>query len=617
MIKKLLKRFISIFFICIIFGCNAFAETTAVDENKCNTTVENNISEEIEDKKPVYRLPEEVFVFPKEDIFHKEYIFITAIDPKLGDEGVSSSYPGYRGANQLIVYTPDFALRTGTNEFGAEVVVVGNTVMKQSGADSIIPRNGFVISGHGSAKTWINKNIRIGSKIYIDLENMTLISITTPSTYVFEVEEKLKEVLQVIKYYDMMNSCYDARKSLNYIAKANDLLKKSEKKYEKVQVYSYQAKKYTDFALQNALPYVDTELKGIWLRPTQHSPKEIEKVVQMLKEKGINNIFLETFYHGTTIYPSDVLKQYGVDYQRGEFIGFDPLQVWIEECHKRNIKVHIWFETFYIGNTPPRSSAHHILSVYPEWANKTKAMADSSEISVSASEHNGYFLDPANPEVQKFIGEILKEIAEKYNPDGINLDYIRYPQGANVKTDNSMGTEWGYTRFAREEFKADNNDTDPLTISVNDPLRQEWFKYRQNKITDFVRSTNELTKKHDIMLTAVIFPSIESAKATKMQDWRVWSEENLIDGITPLILTIDKRTLNSVLYDLKSQLSKNTKVYPGLFVTFMNGHISDLLLQVHEARKMRSDGVILFDYAHFHDYYSDALDVRAFNPKGQ
>ncbi|MCK7484412.1 MAG: family 10 glycosylhydrolase [Bacillus subtilis] len=48
----------------------------------------------------------------------------------------------------------------------------------------------------------------------------------------------------------------------------------------------------------------------------------------------------------------------------------------------------------------------------------------------SASEHNGYFLDPANPQVQQYLLNILAEIANNYEVDGINIDYIRYPASA-------------------------------------------------------------------------------------------------------------------------------------------------------------------------------------------
>ena len=45
---------------------------------------------------------------------------------------------------------------------------------------------------------------------------------------------------------------------------------------------------------------------------------------------------------------------------------------------------------------------------------------------------------------------------------------------------------------------------------------------------------------------------------------------------------------------------------------FMDSSEDELLMQIHETRKMHSNGVILFDYAHLKDKYSDALKVRVF-----
>ena len=58
--------------------------------------------------------------------------------------------------------------------------------------------------------------------------------------------------------------------------------------------------------------------------------------------------------------------------------------------------------------------------------------------------------------------------------------------------------------------------------------------------------------------------------------------------------------------------SASTKLYAGLFVTFMNGTNSDLIKQIHAARKYSLNGMILFDYAHLNDYYIKALTESVF-----
>ena len=42
--------------------------------------------------------------------------------------------------------------------------------------------------------------------------------------------------------------------------------------------------------------------------------------------------------------------------------------------------------------------------------------------------------------------------------------------------------------------------------------------------------------------------------------------------------------------------SASTKLFAGLFVTFMNGSNSDLMKQIHAARKYSLNGLIIFHY---------------------
>lgn len=176
------------------------------------------------------------------------------------------------------------------------------------------------------------------------------------------------------------------------------------------------------------------------------------------------------------------MNKYGFTVQNEKFEGFDPLDVWIKEAHKRDIKVHIWFQSFYVGNQPPESNPSSILSVRPDWGNKIKKFASSPTATKSVSEHNGYFIDPANPEVQEFLLELLDEIITTYKPDGINLDYIRYPNA----TANNDQNAWGFTEYARNDFKSVYG-VDPIDLTTADANWYDWNQYRRNNITNFVK----------------------------------------------------------------------------------------------------------------------------------
>ena len=550
---------------------------------------------------------------PTEVIFTESTYKYDVIDPQVNTNRVGASYPGLRGANQLVVYTPEFGFRTNTNEFGTEAVVTGDTVSSLSGADSIIPFDGVVISGHGRAKKWINEYIMVGSKVSIDKTNKTITSYITSETFLYGARKKVKEVQEMMSYYTQKEEGYNRKKTEQNILKANEYILKAEKDCDSSQKYASKAIELADYAMSAAIPYNSSEMKGIWIRPTYHSIDDIIAVLDRLAKAGIDNVFIETFYHGQTIYPSKIMEKYGFVKQNPDYIDFDPLKVWITEAHKRGIKVHIWFETFYVGNKHPNSNPKYILAQKPEWANYQKKNAGSSTIPYSVSEHNGYFLDPANSEVQNFLCDLLEEIILRYRPDGINLDYVRYPQALAPNFPNYDKSNWGYTKFARSEFIRIYG-VDPMYIRPSEPAWFEWKNYRCDKITKFVQRVNDLCKPNNITLTAVIFPNRVMALDTKMQDWKTWSQLEIVDGFTPLFLTCDYQTAMNLMGNVARNKNPNTKLYGGLFVTFMKGSNADLIKQIHAARKCCLDGLIIFDYAHMDDYYVNALTESVFKP---
>lgn len=548
-----------------------------------------------------------------ETIFSQKVYPLNAIDPTILTNSSASFYPGLRGANQMVIYTPAYGLRTNTNEFGGEAIVNGNMVTSLSGADSIIPHDGLVISAHGTAKTWMNENIIVGSKIYVNEDNKTLTVYVTSDSFLYGAREKIKEAQLMTNYYKQLSYLYDSSKPCLYINKAQDYLNKAQNNPKDLQKYAALAVDSANSALANSVPFNKDELKGVWLRPTETSAEAIDATLDRISAAGIDNIFLETYFHGKTIFPSKTMESYGFISQNEKFLGFDPLKVWVEEAHKRHMKVHIWFETFYVGNKNPSDNPQSILAVNPSWGNVTKRDYDSTSAVPSLSEHGGYFIDPANPDVQQYLEELITEIICNYHPDGINLDYIRYPQSVAAKFSNYDLSNWGYTEQARSEFKA-KYGKDPIDIDHCDPLWANWDKYRQDKVTSFVLRISNLTKRHKIMLTTVIFPDRQKALETKQQDWRTWSSLGYVDGFTPLLLTCDAKTAATMMQDVNRNKTQTTNLYAGLFITFMGGSSEDLIRQIHEARKADAKGVIVFDYAHLSDKYANTLATSVFDP---
>lgn len=541
-----------------------------------------------------------------EVIFKQASTKVDVIDPS----NAASYFPGGRGANKLVIYTPNYGIHTGTNEFGTEAIVGDNTVTSLSGADSTIPSNGLVISGHGIAKNWINQNITVGSKVYVDVFNNKITVYTTSDSYTYEARAKIKEAKSMMDYYKNSIDDYNYNLPASHIQIAENYLKIAENENKNsiiLKQYTQEAIDEANMAIKTSVPYIKNETKGVWIRPTEKNADQIIATLDNLKANGFNSVFLETYFHGKTIFPSQTMNKYGFTVQNEIFEGFDPLDVWIKEAHKRDIKVHIWFQSFYVGNQSPDYNPSSILAVRPDWGNKTKKNANSPKATMSASEHNGYFLDPANPEVHEFLLDLLSEIIDRYKPDGINLDYIRYP---NATAGNDMNA-WGFTEYARNDFK-NQYGKDPIELTTSDVQWYDWNQYRRNNVTNFVKQVGELGKEKNVYISAVVFPDRASALASKQQDWRTWSVNNYINGFTPLFLTYDSKMLASMMNDVMNVKSPQTDLYAGLFVTFMGGAPEDLIRQIYETRKMNANGVILFDYAHTTPVYTSTLMASAF-----
>lgn len=595
-IKKLILLFI---LLCVSFGIWAQSSANA----------EESLDNSVLAVQPIYSPYE---LKKGEIVFNESSRQINAVNPTAFSNKSGSYFPGARGANQLVIYTSGYGARTGTNEFGTEAIVDGNTVTELSGADSIIPQSGAIISGHGVAKNWITENVKVGTKVYIDSSANKLTVYTTSESFLFEAGKKIDEAKSMVEYYKSKNPGYDCKAPNQYIKDAQDYLKKAERDTDNIKKYSQLAIESANTALKSVLPYENAEFKGVWVRPTETTEDEIAASVQRIKKAGIDNVFIETYFHGRTIFPSKTMANYGFIKQNEKFQGFDPLKIWIREAHKNNIRVHIWFETFYVGNQRPETNPENILAVKPEWANKIKKNANLNVPTPSVSEHNGFFIDPANPEVQDFLQKLITEIITTYKPDGINLDYIRYPQAVSVNDENA----WGYTAAARGEFKAIYSK-DPIDITISDPLWMKWCEYRREKITNFVSKIGALGKESNVYISAVIFPDRLSALNTKQQDWKTWSTRGYVNGFTPLFLTCNAQTLNVLATNVINVKSPSTDLFAGLFVTFMGGSEEDLIREIHETRKIDVKGVILFDYAHLDNRYIDALSTRAFSSKSE
>ncbi|MGC8741708.1 MAG: glycoside hydrolase family 10 protein [Candidatus Sumerlaeaceae bacterium] len=260
---------------------------------------------------------------------------------------------------------------------------------------------------------------------------------------------------------------------------------------------------------------------GVWLRP-EASETSVVAQLDDLAEAGFTDVYVETFYHGFVIYPSRYVPQ------RPEMKGKDYLELYVREARKRGLRVHAWIETFYWEVDTiayPQFPRTPLLDKHPEWR---LLLRDGSPTSKAESAHN--FANPAHPEVRRLVANMIEEIVHRYDVAGVNLDYIRYPDGE---------MDAGYDDYTRALYKK-KFGVDPVAIErlTTSAAWRRWVWFREEQVLEMVRMARERVKKAkpNVALSVAIFPSPESARyqSTKFQNWREMVQRGYLDEIVPM-----------------------------------------------------------------------------------
>lgn len=217
---------------------------------------------------------------------------------------------------------------------------------------------------------------------------------------------------------------------------------------------------------------------------------------------------------------------------------YDPLAEVIRQAHAAGIEVHAWVNATTLWNsaTPPRSPEHafnaHGLAATgaDRWLNQR---ADGVE-----QVGTNTYVDPANPAAVDYIVEAITSIAMNYDVDGINLDYIRYPDYNAGEFQN----DWGYSETSLARFAAQTGRSDRP-----EPTDAEFSDWRRDQVSALVRKIyvalydTDPTDRLSINGTTYAYGPVsyggwEGARpfTNVLQDWKGWLDEGTVDTVTAM-----------------------------------------------------------------------------------
>mgnify|MGYP006420941549 CR=1 FL=1 len=333
------------------------------------------------------------------------------------------------------------------------------------------------------------------------------------------------------------------------------------------------------------------EIRAIWLdRGTivaAGSKRELAKVFDRLASAGINTVFFETVNAGYPIYPSQVAPR-----QNPLTRHWDPLAAAVELAHERNMELHAWIWTFAVGNQrhntllgQPADYPGPVLATHPEWGNY------DNQGRLRHLNSGKTFLDPANSQARRYVLRLIEEIATRYDVDGLQLDYIRYPF-----QDPSAERTYGYGQMARSLFEQ-RTGVDPTEISPRDrQLWKEWTAFRTHQVDSFVAEVSRLLRRTNprLILSAAVFPQSEHDRIHKIQQhWEVWARQGYLDLIVPMTYALDTNRLQKLAQPLVTELpAEGTLIVPSVKLLDLSEVVA--IDQIQAVRDLPTGGYALF-----------------------
>ena len=221
--------------------------------------------------------------------------------------------------------------------------------------------------------------------------------------------------------------------------------------------------------------------------------QELRDILDKLQRAGINTVLFQARVRGTVVYPSQLEPWDGcLSGVPGRSPGYDPLAFAIDECHKRGMELHAWVVTIPVG----------------KWnALGCKTLRNKYPHLIKRIGEEGY-MDPENTATATYLANFCKEITDRYDVDGIHLDYIRYPETwrINIAHDAARRNITAIVRAIGEKVKAS----------------KPWVKYSCSPIGKF----SDLSR----------FASNGwNAYAKVCQDAQGWLRDGLMDALFPMM----------------------------------------------------------------------------------
>lgn len=355
------------------------------------------------------------------------------------------------------------------------------------------------------------------------------------------------------------------------------------------------------------------EVRALWvLRSTLTSPEGIATLVKSARANGFNTLFVQVRGRADAYYQSRIEPRAPELARQPDT--FDPLRTVLDEAHRAGLRVHAWMNLNLVSSAAELPIARdHLVYRHPEWLMVPRPIAQTlATVEPDSPAYagmiarwtrtqpdviEGLYASPINPAAAAHAEAVVSDVARRYPVDGIHLDYARYPNA-----------QYDYSRFAIAAFRAKQRPQVDAALRREldareaidlfawpDQFPEEWARFRRARLTGLMMRLHTAVKaaRPTAVVTVAAAPDAQEAFDTRLQDWRTWLENGVIDAVCPMAYTPEPARFAEQIAAARD-IAGGQLVWAGIGAYRLTP--AQTIENIRTVRRLGAGGFILFSY---------------------